>query len=298
MTPHPHDDSQIWSITGQTHLVGVMGWPVEHSVSPPMHNAAFRVLNLDWCYVPLPVRPEGLGEAVRGARALGFRGLNATIPHKQALLPLMDELTPAARAIAAVNTVIYADDRIIGHNTDAEGFLRALADAGMEPRDANVLVLGAGGAARAVVYALSTVADKVTVLNRTPDRASRLVQAMRDAGQDANLVSGVLDARSLSQAAEEADLVVNATSVGMWPACEGIPWIDTVSYPPEADVFDLVYNPRETRLMRLAASAGASAANGLRMLVHQGAEAFTRWTGIQPPVEVMYRACVKALGGA
>ena len=144
-------------ILGSTQVVGLIGWPIEHSVSPPMHNAAFRHLGLDWCYVPLPVRPKDIAEAISGLRALGLRGINATVPHKIALLPLMDELTLPARAIGATNTVIVRPDGLVGHNTDAEGFLRALREAGFDPEECRALVLGAGGAARAVVYALATV---------------------------------------------------------------------------------------------------------------------------------------------
>jgi len=297
MTTEHRADTTTWQITGQTQIVGVIGWPVEHSVSPPMHNAAFRTLNLDWCYIPLPVHPERIPEAVFGARALGFRGLNATVPHKQALLPLMDELTPAAKAIGAANTVIFGPDHIVGHNTDAQGFLCALRDEGFEPEDSTALVLGAGGAARAIVYALGNVANRVTVLNRTPERAARLVEAMGDACDHAQLVSGPLNGKALSRAAQEADLVVNATSVGMWPKDDALPWPEDTPFPSEVFLFDLIYNPRQTRLMRMAANAGARTANGLRMLVHQGAEAFTLWTGVEPPVQVMYQACATALGG-
>ncbi len=284
-------------LSGNTQIVGVIGWPVEHSVSPAMHNAAFRALSLDWCYVPLPVRPERLREALAGVRALGLRGINATIPHKQALLPLVDELTPEARAIGAVNTVIVRDERLIGHNTDARGFLRALGEAGFEPKGCSALVLGAGGAARAVVYGLVTVGARVTILNRTRERARALADEFNEMDGRAQLRAGPLDAGVLRREAKEARLVFNATSLGMWPLIERSPWPQEVAFPGGAFLFDLVYNPRETRLMRQARGAGSVAVDGLGMLVHQGAEAFELWTGVESPVEVMYAACRAALGG-
>ena len=275
----------------------MIGWPIEHSVSPPMHNAAFRVLGLDWCYVPFPVHPSQLDTALRGVAALGMRGINATVPHKQALLSLVGELTPAARAIGAVNTVLVKGAALIGHNTDAAGFLRALRETGCVPEECSALVLGAGGAARAVVYALASVGAEVTILNRTPERASLLASELADVDGRGRLRAGALDLRSLDKEATQAQLIVNATPLGMWPQVDTSPWPEQVPFPAEALLFDLVYNPRETSLMRLARDAGACAVDGLRMLVHQGAEAFELWTGMDAPVEVMYAACTGVLGG-
>lgn len=283
-------------IDGHTRLVGLFGWPVEHSVSPPMHNAAFRVLGLPWCYVPFAVHPDDLAAALAGARALGLRGINATVPHKQALLPLMDALTPAARAIQAVNTVLFEPGRTRGHNTDAEGFARALRDEGLALQGAHALVLGAGGAARAVCYALATAGARVTVLNRTPERATALAASISAEVDGAQLSGGPLNADAL-RASPAPDLVVNATNVGMWPRVDASPWPDGVPFPRQALAYDLIYNPRETRWMATARAAGARAANGLRMLVHQGAASFTVWTGIEPPTDVMLAACLQALGG-
>ncbi len=281
-------------ILAHSRVVGLMGWPIEHSVSPPMHNAAFDALGLDWCYVPLPVHPQRLREAVEGIRALGLCGVNATVPHKQALVPLVDELTPAAETIGAVNTLIVEEDELLGHNTDAGGFMRALREAGFRPDGCTALVLGAGGAARAVVYALGGVADRVVVLNRTPRRAHDLVRDFQRP-VPARLEGGPLEAEALSDAASEVDLVVNATPVGMWPEEDVSPWPQEVPFPAGAFCFDLVYNPRETRLMHTARTAGAGASNGLGMLVHQGAEAFERWTGRDAPVKVMCAACEQVL---
>ncbi len=285
-------------LTGKTRLVGVIGWPIEHSVSPPMHNAAFEALGLDWCYVPFAVAPERVAEALSGVRVLGLRGINATVPHKQALLSLVDELTPAARAIGAVNTVVIAENgRTLGHNTDAAGFLRSLREAGVAPEGASALVLGAGGAARAVVYALASIGARVTILNRTPARAEALAADMAGAAAGEPPRAGALTPEALVALGAGADLVVNSTSLGMWPHTETSPWPEEVPFPGGAFLYDLVYNPRRTRLMAQAEAAGARAVDGLRMLVHQGAEALTMWTGVAAPVEVMYRACERALEG-
>ncbi len=293
-------------IRGSTQVVGLIGWPVEHSVSPPMHNAAFAELGLDWCYVPLPVHPDRVPEALLGAVALGLRGFNATVPHKEALVPLVDTLTDAARAIGAVNTVLLKDGKAVGHNTDAGGFLRALNDAGFDPQGCSALVLGAGGAARAVVYALATSHARVTILNRTPTKAIALAAEFSPVNPRARLQGGPLDESPIQQASLGVNLVVNTTPLGMWTRSSRIadaehdeisPWPETVPFPREALLMDLIYNPRETPLMRQALQAGARACDGLSMLVHQGAEAFTLWTGQDAPVDVMMAACVAILGG-
>jgi shikimate dehydrogenase len=284
-------------ISGKTRLVGVIGWPIEHSVSPPMHNAAFDALGMDWRYLAFAVRPDDLPDAIAGVRALGLRGINATVPHKEHLLALMDRLTPAARTIGAANTVIVSDEGLTGHNTDAAGFLRALREAGFEPDGCRALVLGAGGAARAVVYALADVGAHVTILNRTEARAHALAEEFAHVHPEVEPRSGPLTANAVRREAKGVDLVVNATTLGMWPKVELSPWPEEVAYPGHAFCFDLVYNPRETQLMRQARAAGAGASDGLGMLVHQGAEAFGLWTGTEPPIDTMYAACTAVLGG-
>ena len=301
-------------IRGGTTIVGLIGWPIEHSVSPPMHNAAFGALGLDWCYVPFPVDPSQVKEAIQGMRALGIRGINVTVPHKQTVLSCVDELTPAARAIGAVNTLFFREGALVGHNTDAQGFLRALGEAGLDieartvKQSLHALVLGAGGAARAVVYALVSVGARVTILNRTEARARRLAGEFSalapdaeaftgGASQDTRVSGGPLDGDLLRAMASSVDLVVNATPLGMWPHVDATPWPQSVPFPTRALCFDLVYNPRETLLMRQARVVGAGAACGLGMLVHQGAEALELWTGTAPPGDLMYAACRAALGG-
>lgn len=275
-------------------LAGVMGWPIAHSISPEMQNAALRALGLDWLYVPLAVRPEDVPHAVRGLRALGFAGCNVTIPHKVAVLPLMDELTPEAIAIGAVNTIIIRDGRMTGHNTDAAGFLTDLARAGFTPAGQAALVLGAGGAARSTIYALGRAGARVVVWNRTPQRAKALVASLASLLPDAHM-DALPDDSDLPGALAAADLLVNCTSVGMTGGPPGSPLLAGLRPRRGTIVYDLVYTPALTPLLRQARSCGAKAVSGLGMLVYQGAEALALWTGQAAPVAVMERAARRAL---
>ena len=286
-------------IDGHTQLVGLIGWPVEHSLSPAMHNAAFDALRLNWRYVPLPVRPDRIESAIRGLAALGFRGANVTVPHKRALLPFLDTLAPDASALGAVNTIVVGreEDKLIGHNTDAQGFIGALRHAEFEPQGKRVAVVGAGGAARAVVYGLLTAgAAHIALLNRTPERAEALLADMGSASlQPSRLCALPLTAEHLAECAREADLLVNSTSVGMWPEIDGSIWPLGTALPAHLTVFDLVYNPLQTRLLQQAQESGAQAIDGLGMLVEQGALAFELWTGRPAPLEVMRAASGQTL---
>ncbi|MFQ6058008.1 MAG: shikimate dehydrogenase [Anaerolineae bacterium] len=281
-------------ISGETRLVGIIGWPVAHSLSPAIHNAAFQALGLDWAYVPLPVRPERLAEAIEGLRALGFAGASVTIPHKQAVMPLLDQITPAAQAMGAVNTVAVREaGRLVGDNTDWVGFLASLEDAGFDPAGKRCAVIGAGGGARAVVYALAWAGGHPVVFNRTVERAARLVEDLRAIFP--HVAFQVHPLERLGQIGQETALLVNATPLGMWPQIDGSPWPDDLPLPSHLTVCDIVYNPLETKLLRQARGAGATTISGLGMLVHQGAAAFRLWTGLEPPVDVMMEACHRAL---
>jgi shikimate dehydrogenase len=252
-----------------TALAGVLGWPVAHSRSPAMQNAAFRALGLDWHYVKLPVPPELFEETVRALPASGYRGANVTIPHKLAALELADSASEAAEAIGAANTLTFSAGAIAADNTDAGGFLAAL---GESPAGRTALVLGAGGAARAVVWALRDAgAAEVSVWNRTPERAREL------------------DARAVERP-EPADIVVNATSVGLHDDDLSTLPLDAIGTPELA--CDLVYRPSgQTPFAAWAAAAGARrVVDGLEVLVRQGALSFERWTGVQPPLDVMRAA--------
>ena len=283
------------NINGQTKLVGLIGYPVEHSLSPVMHNSAFVALNLNWCYVPLPVPPERLGEAVAGLRALGFAGANVTVPHKEAVMACLDRVAPGAQAIGAVNTIAIREGELIGYNTDWQGFLTALNEGGFDPEGKRAVVLGAGGAARAVIYALAQAGAQVTILNRTPSRARALVRGFSPLFPPTSLTSLPLNPQTLREQAAQAQLLVNATPVGMWPEVGRSVWPEELTLPNHLTVFDLVYNPRQTKLLQQARAAGAKTIGGLGMLVHQGAAAFELWTGEKSPVETMYAAASEAL---
>jgi shikimate dehydrogenase len=285
------DAATARAISGKTTIVGLIGWPVSHSVSPPMHNAAFAALGLDWCYVPLPVPvepPAAIGDAVRGLAALGLAGANVTVPHKQAVMPHLDRLSPAAQAIGAVNTLrVEPDGTIFGDNTDAPGFVADLRSHGVDPAGQHVLVLGAGGSARAVVYGLASAgAASIIIANRTVARAEALAAALQPQVAACPLHPCSLP-HDLYRAAEQAGLIVNCTSMGMTPQMETMPWPDDLPFRPDQTVYDLVYNPPQTRLLQHAAAGRAHTIGGLGMLIWQGAIAFEAWTGIAPPAEVM-----------
>jgi len=291
---------------GETTLVGVMGWPIAHSLSPAMHNAAFKALEMNWAYVPMPVRPGEVGAAVAGLRALGFRGCNVTVPHKEAVIPHLDYLPPRVARFGAVNTLIYDRDApsegaaqsctLTGENTDVQGFVRALREEGVDPAGRRVLIVGAGGAARGVIYGLCGAgAASVTVLNRTPERAQALVDDLAASAEGTLLRAGALTEAALREEAHEAELLVQTTTVGMWPHVEASIWPEDTPLPAHLAVCDLVYRPIETRLLRQARQAGARAFDGLGMLIAQGALSFEMWTGIWPPVDVMRAACEQVL---
>lgn len=260
--------------------VGLLGWPVGHSVSPPMHNAAFAALGLhNWHYEKLAVSPENLeNETKRLIEAEGYRGFNATIPHKHAIMRLADEVSPAARVIGAANTLIVRDDGTIqADNTDWLGFAQDLQATNVDPRGMSAIVLGTGGSSKAVVYALKYLgATEVILVSRTPS-------SHRD----------VIGYEHLSY--YRPNLIVNTTPVGMYPNAAESPWPVDVLFPSSAVLYDLIYNPSTTQLMKTAQAVGAQAINGLGMLVRQGALAFEMWTGQLPPLDVMFTAARKAL---
>jgi shikimate dehydrogenase len=262
-----------------TTYLGVCGWPVAHSRSPQMHNAALAAVGLaDWRYLRLPLPPDLFEEAVRALPAAGFRGVNVTIPHKHAALALADAVTVAAQAIGAANTLTFEDGRIHADNTDAPGLIAAIGER-VDGRSA--LVLGAGGAGRAAAWALRTAGAQVSVWNRTPERAAELARALG--------VRGVVTP-------EPADIVVNCTSVGLYDGDDPFK-----ALPIEADemgagslVVDLVYRAGGTQLLEVARTRGARVVDGLEILVAQGAASFERWTGMEAPREAM-RAAVTTI---
>ncbi len=283
------------SIDGSTELIGLIGWPLAHSFSPAMHTAALAALGLNWVYVPLPVASDQVGAALRGLAALGFRGVNVTVPHKQAVMPFLDAVSPAAAAIGAVNTILVDQEtgRLTGYNTDWRGFLADLDALDVPVDERECLVLGAGGSARGIVYALAQAKGRVTVLARRREQAQQLAA---DLGGRSLRAAYSLDDLGEVAGNVEAPLIVNTTPLGMSPRVEGSVWPDDVPFPPRSFVYDLVYNPRETRLMRQARAAGCATSNGLGMLLRQGAASLALWSGLQPDVAVM-KASLEASQG-
>ncbi len=266
-----------------TRIYGVIGYPVSHSRSPAMHTAAFEALELDALYTSFTIPPKQLRLVLRGLVACGIDGFNVTIPHKEAIMPLLDRCDPDAKALGAVNTVVVRGGKMIGYNTDAAGFTRALQELGQRPRPRAAVILGAGGAARAVAWALSRAPrTRLTIANRHVDRARQLARWL--ARYRPHLSVRVQSLRRVSLA--DHDLLVNATSVGM-RAGDPSP-VDLTGCPKTLLVYDLVYN-RVTPLVRQARQRGCVAENGLAMLLYQGAEAFRLWTKRQPPIEAMRR---------
>ena len=272
-------------VTASTRVAGVIGDPVRHSLSPVLLNAAFVALGLDWVYVAFEVPEGGTAEALAAMRALDLAGLNVTMPHKTAAAGGCDDLTPDAAALRSVNTVVpLGGGRLLGDSTDGEGFIRSLRDAGHDPGGKRVLLLGAGGAARAVALALGREGSAVTVAARRAD-AARSAAALAPAGE-------AIEWDAARLLAPEADLVVNATPVGMTGA--GIAIAPSVLHPGQV-VADLVYHPLDTPLLVAARGAGAAVVDGLGMLVHQAALAIERWTGERAPVGVMRAAAEAAV---
>jgi len=268
-------------------VFAVFGDPVQHSLSPRMHNAAFAELGMDCVYHAFKVRRETLRDAILGAKAMGFGGVNLTVPLKEEALGIVDA-DPLAAMIGAVNTVDLKDG-IRGYNTDGIGAKRALADAGVDVAGAKVLIVGAGGAARAIGFQFAHDGADVTIANRTEKRALDLARDVSSIG-----TAHGTGLEKLTDLIAEADILVNSTTLGMQPDT-GSTIATADQMHPDLMVFDIVYNPLETRLLREAKAAGAATVNGVMMLVHQGAEAFRIWNAVEPPIDVMRKAVMEAL---
>lgn len=283
---------------GIKNIVGLIGWPVSHSVSPGMQNRAFLELGChDWLYVPMPVATSPnsrIKEAVLGLRALGIVGANVTVPHKEAVLPYLDDLSDMAKAIGAVNTIaIDNEGRLIGHNTDGLGFISDLVEHDVDPKGMQVVVLGAGGSARAITYALlSHGCQNITILNRTKSKANDIAFSFRDSFKNAIIKTDTLAA---IKDTPSADLIINTTSIGLKSTGDQMPVDKDVHFTKSQIVYDLIYNPKMTTFLKHAAKDGARTINGLGMLVHQGALAFAIWTKQKAPVAAMKEAALAAL---
>jgi shikimate dehydrogenase len=318
-------------IRNQQSTVGLIGWPVEHSRSPAMQNAAFAALGLDWRYILLPTPLDQLAAVVARIRSGELQGANVTIPHKQAVMSYLDEIEPTAQAVGAVNTIVKQADRLIGFNTDTVGFKRALIETGIDVTDQPCAMLGAGGSARAVVYVLSELGAHITVYARDVEKAQVLLnslaarnlsikchsearsaeeslplvdspaEGLRDSSLPAKRVAQndtIFRAAPLTQLSDinvDTRLIVNTTPVGLSPNVDASPWPDDVPLPKQALIFDLLNNPARTKFMQQAERAGLRAINGWDMLVYQGAAAFAKWTGLEPPVDVMKHALAQSM---
>ncbi|WP_416294791.1 shikimate dehydrogenase [Paenibacillus illinoisensis] len=269
-------------------LLGVFGDPIAHSKSPAMHNAALATAGVNGLYMPLHVRPEQLEAAVKGIVALGYRGVNVTIPHKEEVMKYLDVIDDSARLIGAVNTIVNDNGKLTGYNTDGIGYVRSLKEEAVpELAGKKIAVLGAGGAARGVIYALALEKpERISILNRTADRAESLASDLRGHGLGDITGSGMEEAAAVLAS---ADIVINTTAAGMHPHIDDVP-VNPELIREGAAVSDLIYNPLETRLLREARLRGCVVHGGLGMFVYQGAVAFEHWLGIPAPVETMRRA--------
>ncbi len=281
------------SITGKTKVCGIIGDPIEHSMSPVMHNAAFEALGLDYAYLPFRVRREELPEAIAGIRALSVVGLNVTLPHKVDVIPLLDKLDTLAERVRAVNTIVNEGGVLTGYNTDAPGFLQALRSKSIEPDGKKIVILGAGGAAKGISFILAEAGANLVILNRTLPKAEELKSQIAQFYRQ-NLKAMTLNEENMAKALGGADVLVNTTSVGMVPGVDQTP-VPAKLLKSDMTVFDIVYNPLETRLLREAKAAGARTIDGLDMLVWQGVLAFEKFTGRKAPFEIMKGAAAKAL---
>lgn len=275
-------------------VFGVFGDPIGHSLSPSMHNAAFSALGMDCVYHAFRVSPEKLEKAISGAEAMGFGGLNLTVPLKEEALKLnFIKPDPLAKRIGAVNTVVFGKTgEIRGYNTDGLGARQALLNAAVEIEGSRVVVAGAGGAARAVAFQLAADGAEITIINRTEERAIELARDVSAAALPGKISGTGLS--GLKDLLRDVDILINTTTLGMHPNTD-----TTIATAEELHsdltVFDIVYNPLETRLLKEAKAAGAKTVSGVLMLVYQGAEAFKLWTGVEPPVELMKKTVLEAL---
>ncbi|MCD5405196.1 MAG: shikimate dehydrogenase [Desulfotomaculum sp.] len=279
-------------INGETVVCGLFGYPVAHSFSPEMHNRAFDELGLNWAYLPFEVKPEHLSQAVEAVRALNLVGVNVTVPHKERVIEFLDEITQAAKTIGAVNVIVNDGGKLIGHNTDGIGFIKSLEEAKFNVSGKKAVVLGAGGAAKAVCVQLAYEGiAELTIVNRNIEKANKLASLI------SNLKVDVITLRweqkkHIRDEMHNADLVVQATSIGMHPD-NAFPPIPDDCFREGQIVCDLVYNPVNTKFLQAAKNAKATVVNGLGMLLYQGAAAFEMWTNKRAPVDVMRKVLVE-----
>ena len=279
-------------ISGTTKVVGVWGYPVGHSRSPVMHNAAIEALGLNWAYVPFEVAPETIKAAVEAIRALGLVGVNVTVPLKELVLPYLDEIDADAAWVGSVNTICNVGGKLVGYSTDGAGFLRSLEEVGQAVDNRRVYLLGAGGSARAVAFALASRGCFCMIANRTRERADELAAAVNAA------YPNHAEAAGWGTGTNMIDLLVNTTSVGMSPNPDEMPALPPEVFDAKPFVYDLIYAPVQTRLLLEAAAAGCRTQNGVKMLVQQGAVSLSLWTGkplLEMPAALMEAAVLGTL---
>ncbi len=281
-------------ITGKTNVVGLIGDPVEHSLSPLMHNAAFRHLDLDYIYVPYHVKKDALDNAISGAISLNIKGLNVTIPHKTEVIKYLDSLDKSAELIGAVNTIKFHNDEAKGYNTDGIGAVKAIEEVS-SVINKKIVILGAGGAARAIAFQiLLDGAESVVIANRTLEKAVRLQE---DLVEKLNASVKSIDlGEKLKDELSDADILINTTPIGMYPNVDQEPLVNAELMYEELIVKDCVYNPLKTGLIREAEKCGAKTVSGLKMLIYQGMESFRIWTGVNPPLEIFEHALESQFG--
>ena len=285
------------NIYGKTKLVGIVGWPIEHTFSPNIHNAAFIEVGLDWVYLPLPVLPDDLRAAVEGLKVMGFMGFNVTMPHKKTIIEHLDTLSDEAVLADAVNTVKREGGRLVGHNTDGRGFVESLKkDAGFIPEGKDALIIGAGGAARSVAISLAiNRVGSITVVNRSPERAEELCSLIKDNFPLCEVKFLPPDDEKIVSVKKDSQLIVNATSLGM-PDNPGLP-IGLDGIGAGHLVYDLIYDPVETDFLKRAGEHGAQTINGIKMLLYQGMIAWEIWTDMEPPAEKMAKTLSSLIEG-
>ena len=274
-------------------MYGVIGDPIEHTLSPVMHKAAFEALKLDCAFLAFKVKPAEVGNAISGMRALNIQGLNVTMPHKEAVIKHLDEIDPTALFLNAVNTIQNKNGKLLGFNTDGIGALKALRANQVDPKGKKALLLGAGGAAGAIAYSLSQEVGELIILNRTPKPTEELANLLKQTSNK-KITVGILSPEAIETNLTDAHLLINATSIGMKPNADQTP-IKPEWLRRNLAVMDIVYNPVETKLAKEAKAAKATVVSGVEMLIYQGAASFEIWTSCKAPVEVMRKAAFNHL---
>jgi len=284
-------------INHNTKIVGVIGHPIKHSLSPMMHNYAFNKLDLDFVYLPFDIASINLKDALKGMLALGIKGFNVTIPHKERIVDYLDELSDSANIVNAVNTVVNENGKLHGYNTDVEGIIKTLEEYKDEINEKMVSVIGAGGAARAVIYTLINRfnIEKINIINRTMGKAEALKDYFTSKMLFEKIKTYELSPPDIIKILNKSKLIVNASSIGMMPDEDDSPTTIAESFNDNQIVFDLVYNPRRTKFLSIAESQGATVLNGLKMFVEQGAKAFEFWTNEIMPTEKILEILNKEL---